>query len=133
MFDSKVNKKILDKTIEELKTEIRKMLEEKNYSESIVRHQQVSGGEKQTIMIHDTHLEVIKGDIIQSTAELEFLTKKICHNYNKITLNLIYKATIDTDKAAVFHRKCNIANKTFYLFVKPNHMINHLIHHHYNP
>ena len=108
------------KTIEELKTEIRKMLEEKNYSESIVRHQQVSGGEKQTIMIHDTHLEVIKGDIIQSTAELEFLTRKICHNYNKITLNLIYKATIDTDKASVFHRKCDVANNSLVLVKSAN-------------
>ena len=55
--------------IEELKLQISQMMSEKNYTESIIRkQQQMQGGEKQTIMIHDTHLEIIKGDIIESTA-----------------------------------------------------------------
>ena len=97
------------------------MMTEKSYTESIIRKQQQSqGGEKQTIMIHDTHLEIIKGDIIESTAELEFLTRKICQNYNKITLNLLYKATIDTDQASVFHNKCDKATNSLVLVKSGN-------------
>ena len=108
------------KTIEELKLQLSQLMEEKNYSESIVRQQKVSGGEKQTLTIQDTHLEIIKGDIIQATAELEFLTRKICQNYNKVRLNLIYKATLDSDKAAVFHNKCDFATKSLVLVKSTN-------------
>ena len=108
------------KTIEELKLQISKVIEEKNYSESIVRQQKVSGGDKQTLMIQDTHLEIIKGDIIQSPAEIELLTRKICQNYNRISLNLIYKATIDSDRAAVFHNKCDFATNSLVLVKSAN-------------
>ena len=110
------------KTIEELKLQISRMMEEKTYTESIIRKQQkqVSGGDKQTLMIQDTRLEIIKGDIIVSTSELEFLTRKICQNYNKITLNLIYKATIDSDKASVFHNKCDCASNSLVLVKSTN-------------
>ena len=110
------------KTIEELKLQISQMMEEKTYTESIIRKQQkqVSGGDKQTLMIQDTRLEIIKGDIIVSTSELEFLTRKICQNYNKITLNLIYKATIDSDKAGVFHNKCDCASNSLVLVKSTN-------------
>ena len=108
------------RTIEELKLQISKIIEEKNYSESIIRQQRSSGGEKQTLTIQDTHLEVIKGDIIESTSELELLTRKICQNYNKITLNLLYKATIDSDKASVFHNKCDIATNSLVLVKSGN-------------
>ena len=40
-------------------------------------------GNKQMLTIQDTRMEIIKGDIIQSTAELEFLTRKICQNHQK--------------------------------------------------
>ena len=107
--------------IEELKLQISQMISEKSYAESIIRkQQQMQGGEKQTIMIHDTHLEIIKGDIIESTAELEFLTRKICQNYNKITLNLLYKATIDSDQASVFHKKCDKASNSLVLVKSGN-------------
>ena len=109
------------KQIEQLKLQISQMLEEKNYTESIVRKQQrISGGDKQTLTIQDTHLEIIKGDIIQTTKEIEFLTRKICQNHNKITLNLLYKATIDSDKAAVFHKKCDAAENSLVLIKSAN-------------
>ena len=109
------------KQIEQLKLQISQMLEEKNYTESIVRKQQrVTGGDKQTLTIQDTHLEIIKGDIIQTTKEIEFLTRKICQNHNKITLNLLYKATIDSDKAAVFHKKCDAAENSLVLIKSAN-------------
>ena len=63
----------------------------------------------------------IRGSIIHSPEELELLTRKIyqklnAYIYNKrITLNLIYKASADSDKAAAFHDKCNEANHTLVL------------------
>ena len=69
----------------------------------------------QTLTIHNTHTELVKGEIIDSTPELELLTRKICKNYKKVTLNLLYKATVDTDKAAAFHKKCDWANSTLVL------------------
>ena len=109
------------KQIEELKSRLSQMMEEKSYTENIIRKQQkVSGGDRQTLTIQDTHLEIIKGDIIQSTSELEFLTRKICQNYTKITLNLLYKATIDSDKAAVFHNKCDSAENSLVLIKSAN-------------
>ena len=109
------------KQIEQLKLQISQMMEEKSYTESIIRKQQnTSSGEKQTLTIQDTRLEIIKGDIIQTTTELEFLTRKICQNHNKITLNLLYKATIDSDKASVFHSKCDSAENSLVLIKSTN-------------
>ena len=47
--------------------------------------------------------------------ELELLIRKINKKNKKITFNLIYKATVDSDKAAVFHKKCDEAQKTLVL------------------
>ena len=73
------------------------------------------GMKNQSLTIQDTHLEIVKGDIIKSSEELEFLTRKICKQSKKITLDLLYKATIDGDKASSFHNKCDWASKTLVL------------------
>jgi hypothetical protein len=57
----------------------------------------------------------IKGDIIHNTEELEFLTKKINKLNQKLTLNLLYKASADTDTATAFHAKCDDAKSTIVL------------------
>lgn len=49
----------------------------------------------------------VKGDIIENVDELEMITRKINRGNKKITLNLIYKASVDSDKAEVFHDKCD--------------------------
>ena len=81
------------RTIEELKMELSKLISEKNYSESLIRQQRTSGG----------------------AGELELLTRKICKNHKKIKLNLLYKATIDSDEASAFHKKCDAASNTIVL------------------
>ena len=59
----------------------------------------------------------VKGEIIRNSDELILLTNKI--NFNKtnkkIILNLLYKASADSDKAYVFHSKCDFAEKTLVL------------------
>ena len=73
------------------------------------------GIKNQSLTIQDTRLEVVKGDIIKSTEELELLTRKICKRYKKVILDLLYKATIDSDKASAFHNKCDSASNTLVL------------------
>ena len=58
---------------------------------------------------------IVKGDIIQDNKELEFLTQRICDKHKKITLNLLYKATVDSDKAQAFHLKCDNASSSLVL------------------
>ena len=118
------------KEIEDLKLQIQQLIKNVNVSESqyIMRQQQqnTSGSgrmgsmDHHTLTIQDTRLEVVKGDIINSTEELELLTRKICKNHKKITLDLLYKATIDGDKAEAFHNKCDWANSTLVLVKSGN-------------
>ena len=63
----------------------------------------------------EQNLSIVKGEIIEDNSELEFLTRKICHDYKKITLYLLYKASVDTDKAEAFHRKCDKARSSIVL------------------
>ena len=84
------------------------------------QQQQKGGSGSQTLTIQDTRMEIVKGEIIKSSAELELLTRKICQNYQKVTLDLLYKATIDSDKAAAFHNKCDYANRTLVLIKSGN-------------
>ena len=104
--------------IEELLKQI-SLLEQRIYKESLIK-QQKTANEKQSLTIQDTRLEIVKGDIIQNATELELLTRKICKNYHKITLNLLYKATVDSDKAAVFHEKCDAASNSLVLVQSGN-------------
>ena len=57
----------------------------------------------------------VKGDIIHNMNELEMITKKINKENKRIIINLLYKASADSDSAAVFHEKCDGANNTIVL------------------
>ena len=56
-----------------------------------------------------------KGEIIHDMKELELITNKINHGDKKIIINLLYKASVDGDKASVFHEKCDQAKSTIVL------------------
>ena len=71
--------------------------------------------DKDIIYEENSQDNAVKGDIIHDTSELELLTKKINKLNQKLTLNLLYKATADSDKAAAFHAKCDDANSTIVL------------------
>ncbi len=64
--------------------------------------------------------QTIKGEIIKNTDELQFITRKINRYNKKITLNLLYKASIDGDQAAAFHQKCDNANSSLVLVETPD-------------
>ena len=58
-----------------------------------------------------------KGEIIHDMKELELITDKINKgdSNQKIIINLLYKASVDGDKAAIFHEKCDQAKSTIVL------------------
>ena len=56
-----------------------------------------------------------KGEIIHNMKELELITDKINKDNKKIIINLLYKASVDGDKAAIFHDKCDQAKSTIVL------------------
>ena len=101
--------KILNDFIDELKLKIK----EYQYKIKI-------NNEKETLIIRDSHFELVKGDIIRNSEELEFLTRKMCKKHKKIILNIIYKASIDTDKAEIFHKKCDSSKCTLVLVKSTN-------------
>ena len=57
----------------------------------------------------------VRGDIIHNMDELEMIIRKINKNNSKITLNLLYKASADSDRAKAFHKKCDKAKSTLVL------------------
>ena len=74
----------------------------------------------QLLTLQDIRLQIIKGDIIEDIKELELLSRRISKNNSKIILNLLYKATIDSDKAEIFHKKCDFAKNTLVLVKSKN-------------
>ena len=112
------------KEIDELKLYIEELLQKQRKSESeyqyMLRKSKKNEMEDQMISIQDTRLEIVRGDIIQDTKELELLTRKISKNNNKIILNLLFKAIVDSDKAEAFHEKCDFAKSTLVLVKSTN-------------
>ena len=116
-----------EEEISRLKLQIEQLLKTQKGLEEIIEELKLklskytrASNESQTLTIQDTRLEIVKGDILQSPSELELITRKICNGYSKITLNLLYKATIDSDKASVFHEKCDEASNSLVLIQSGN-------------
>ena len=57
----------------------------------------------------------VKGDIIHSLSELELITNQINKKNKKLIIKLLYKASVDSDKAEIFHKKCDSAKNTIVL------------------
>ena len=105
------------KELERMNSDLREYIEKLKQIKSGVAD--VQNGESLTIQ--DTRLEIIRGDIIETPKELELLTRRMCNQkYKKISLNLLYKAIIDSDKASAFHKKCDSANCSLVLVRSAN-------------
>ena len=102
---------LLKQEIERLKLQIEELLKNKRRLEELLLE-----AKKQ--------IEQLKLQISQMLEEKNYtesiVRRKICQNHNKITLNLLYKATIDSDKAAVFHKKCDAAENSLVLIKSAN-------------
>ena len=98
---------ILKKKLEEYEKLKREYEKEIDYLKGIL-NSSIQGLESKNLVFEPEKLRV-KGDIIQNAEELEMITRKINKDNQKITLNLLYKATCDSDKASAFHNKCDDA------------------------
>lgn len=54
----------------------------------------------------------VSGEIIHTSSELEMICQQINKKNQRITISLIYKASVDSDKAEAFHRKCDNSSST---------------------
>ena len=54
----------------------------------------------------------MNSDIVKSPMEESMLLDKLGRNGKTIKLKLLYKATLDTDRAEIFHNKCDKAKST---------------------
>ena len=120
--DENDEKEMLKRKLQELESlkseyeqEIRTLRENKT-TVATKAVQENSGLEKKQLLFEERAQQIsVKGDIIHSTEELELITRKINKANKKITLNLLYKATVDSDKAEAFHDKCDQAQSSLVL------------------
>ena len=93
---------------------LQREMERARYTER--REMRNTGMDSRQLLIEEMPQQIcVKGDIIHNTDELELLTRKINKSNQRLTLNLLYKATADSDKAEVFHAKCDDARSTLVL------------------
>jgi DNA repair exonuclease SbcCD ATPase subunit len=107
--------------------EIRRLRESQRRTETVEQNKVIefkktevklrnTGMDSKQLLFEDKPQQIcVKGDIIHNTDELEFLTRKINKLNQRLTLNLLYKATADSDKASAFHNKCDEARSTLVL------------------
>ena len=97
----------------------KRILERRAVETKVVENRAVEsrkGLESRQITFEDTPEQIcVKGDIIHDTKELEMIARKINKTNRKLSLNLLYKATADSDKAAAFHSKCDEARSSIVL------------------
>ena len=91
--------------------EEKKIINEEDKSEQKLEQKSEQDQEQE----QEQDIECVKGVIIHDTKELEMITNKINKLNKKLTLNLLYKASADSDKAEAFHGKCDDAKSTIVL------------------
>ena len=109
--------KKLEKIITEYEFEIKRLREVQRISsiEEQTRLKNI-GMESRQLFFEDKSEQIcVKGEIIHNTDELELLTRKINKLNKKLSLTLIYKATVDSDTSEAFHEKCDEAKSTLVL------------------
>ena len=97
----------------------KKIFEKRILEKKVAESREVEGRkglESRQITFEDTAEQIcVKGEIIHDMKELEMIARKINKTNKKLSLNLLYKATADSDKAEAFHEKCDEARSTLVL------------------
>ena len=99
----------------DLKIKIQQLLHKNNATESqyqLLLNKSIS---LQNQLNQEIDIDIIEGEIIKNNNEIYFLTNKIVKDRKKMLLNLIYKASTDSDKASAFHNKCDYARSSIVL------------------
>ena len=110
--DKKTNEKtekikLVNKSQEKKKKTDEKIIPKKSENYETVEMEQESNEENDP--------NSVKGEILHSIEELSMIIGNINTNKKQIILNLLYKATSDSDRAAEFHKKCDNAKSTIVL------------------
>ena len=100
---------------EQMKSSIEKQTKLMELRKSVERTKNTGMESKQLFFEDKTEQICVKGEIIHNTDELELLTRKINKLNKRLTLTLLYKATVDSDTAEAFHEKCDDAKSTLVL------------------
>ena len=120
-----LNEDMVNKLIEE-NNELRKSAEENEYLKKQIEELKIKIQNTNTNTNNNNDQEAPrpeededeeKGEIIHDMKELELITDKINkgNSNQKIIINLLYKASVDGDKAAICHEKCDQAKSTIVL------------------
>ena len=112
---TKKNKKFLGKHENKDKIARKKIEVKKNIKSQKEQNVKEEENNKNIVLKDKTEQSFVNGDIIHNIEEFELLIRKINKSSKKMTLNLIYKASVDSDRAVDFHKKCNNAKKTLVL------------------
>ena len=99
-----------------------------NKSSGVERMMQSAGTfkNKKPIVINNsyennpTNTDFSRGTIIREKSELEMIVNKINKYNREIKIDLIYKASVDTDRASAFHYNCDNAKNTIVLIESTN-------------
>ena len=119
-----INRQLMEEN-NSLKSKLSEIINNNNNMNNILSEKdtQINNLENRiTTIINDNNdsVKVYKGKIIKNKDELDFLTRRISQLYQRITLNLIYKATVDSDRAEIFHEKCDNLNSSIVLVESGN-------------
>jgi len=120
-----LNEDMVNKLIEE-NNELRKSAEENEYLKKQIEELKIkiqntnantNNNNDQEAPRPEEDEDEEKGEIIHDMKELELITDKINkgNSNQKIIINLLYKASVDGDKASIFHEKCDQAKSTIVL------------------
>jgi predicted nucleic acid-binding Zn-ribbon protein len=113
-----LNEDMVNKLIEENNLLRKKLEENDNMKKQSGEIQEVSEDNKEREKEEENENQEEdeeKGEIIHNMKELELITDKINKENKKIIINLLYKASVDGDKASIFHEKCDKAKSTIVL------------------
>ena len=115
-----MNEELINKIIEENNI-YKAKAEETDALKKQIEELQMQIKNEQERQEEDDQGKEVKGDIIHDIKELVMITKKINKDEDKrIIINLLYKASVDGDKAAAFHEKCDQAQNTIVLVETKN-------------
>ena len=92
-----------------------KAINEKLIYENNLFKKQINQINNEKIIYDDSNVGHVEGTILKNNEEIEFLSKKIGENSDKVIFNLMYKATENSDKAQAFHERCDQAKNTLVL------------------
>ena len=111
---------LLKKQLEELKYHLQMSQENKLKEEEELKYN-LNMNEENKMEDEEDQENEVKGNIIHDIKELQMITKKINKEEDKkIIINLLYKASVDGDKADAFHEKCDQAQNSIVLVETKN-------------